>query len=77
MFRPYLAIFRQMFTFTRRNCHIALDLKSLYFYAIALLLFTQKYVWERNSLVFPHYLTYAASMFLYCIIYCHVYGGYS
>jgi hypothetical protein len=46
MFRLNLAIFKQQFTF--RNRHTALDLKSIYFSAIALSLFTLKYIYFRT-----------------------------
>jgi hypothetical protein len=42
MFRPYLAILRQLFTF--RNRHIALVLKSKYFNGIAFSSLTLKYI---------------------------------
>jgi hypothetical protein len=50
MFLAYLAIFRPLFTF--RNRCTALDLKSIYFSAIALSLFTLKYICLRTKLFF-------------------------
>jgi hypothetical protein len=44
MFRPYLAIFRHLFTF--RNRRTALDHKSKYFSVMA---FTPKYIFLRTS----------------------------
>jgi uncharacterized protein (DUF2062 family) len=48
MLRPYLAIFRQLFTFLNRRT--ALDLKSVYIHATALSLFTLKCVCLRIKL---------------------------
>jgi hypothetical protein len=49
MFRPYLPIFGQLFTF--RNRRTALDLKSIYFNATALSLYTLKYISLRTKLL--------------------------
>jgi hypothetical protein len=69
MFFPYLVIFRQLFTFWNR-C-IALDLKSIYFHVIALLLLTVTYVCLRTTLPFPSALfgdVHVSVMYNICLL---------
>jgi hypothetical protein len=49
MFRPYLAILRELFTF--RNRHAALVLKSKYFNVVAFLSFTVKYIFRTQFFI--------------------------
>jgi hypothetical protein len=48
MFRPYLVIFRQLFTF--RNCRTALAHKSIYFHAAAFVVHTKTCLFENETL---------------------------
>jgi hypothetical protein len=61
MFRPYLAIFRQSFTYW--NCRTLLDCKSMYSMLLHIVL-TKICLRIRNSLSVPRYFPFAVSMFV-------------